>query len=74
MLYLTDVRWIIILPLILSALFVTWVFWNLSREIWMERRRWVRYYRESDHEARRPGKEAQSLSAKVLHAPSEFGD
>lgn len=65
--YLTDMRWLIILPLIPSAFFVTWVFWNLSREIWAEKRRWVRYYRATDDSVHRPKRGARTVSAQSMH-------
>ena len=74
MFYLTDMKWLILLPLIPSALFVTWVFWNLSREIWAERRRWVRYYRDTDDYAYRPKPGARTVSPHAMNlAPGYRG-
>jgi hypothetical protein len=42
--YVIDMKWLILLSLFPSAAFVSWVFWNLTREIWAERRQWVRKY------------------------------
>ncbi len=36
--FVVDAKWLILIPLIPTLLFVGWVFWNLSREIWSERR------------------------------------
>jgi hypothetical protein len=51
---LVDVRWLAILPLGPTLVFVLWVFWNLSREIWAEKRRWIRTYRDSYVEITHP--------------------
>ena len=36
--FVIDAKWLLLVPLIPTVVFVTWVFWNLSREIWAERR------------------------------------
>ena len=41
-----DVRWLLLLPLGFILAFVSWVFWNVSREIWVHRRRWIITHRE----------------------------
>jgi hypothetical protein len=40
-----DARWLFILPLGLVLVFVSWVFWNISKEIWAQKRRRVRTLR-----------------------------
>ena len=51
--YLIDVKWLLLLPLGSIVVFVSWVFWNLSKEVWAEKRRWVRKYSDSDGRYRR---------------------
>ncbi len=48
MTFVIDARWLLLLPLGSVVVFVLWVLWNLSREIWAERRRRVRSYRVSE--------------------------
>ncbi len=37
-----DAKWLLLVPLIPAMAFVMWVLWNLSREIWSERRTYGR--------------------------------
>jgi hypothetical protein len=46
--FVVDARWLLLLPIGSIVVFVSWVLWNLSREIWAERRRRVRTYRVSE--------------------------
>jgi len=36
--FVIDAKWLLLVPLVPTVVFVAWVFWNLSREIWAERR------------------------------------
>jgi hypothetical protein len=70
--YLTDMKWLIILPLIPSTFFVIWVFWNLWREIWAEKRRWIRHYRATGDCVYRPESGARSLPVRTINRGSGF--
>jgi hypothetical protein len=43
--YQIDAKWLLLLPIGSIVVFVSWVLWNLSKEIWAERRRRVRTFR-----------------------------
>ena len=53
-----EVRWLLLLLIGFLLTFVSWTFWNLAREIWAERRRWVHKYSEP-REASRPARPAR---------------
>lgn len=36
--FVIEAKWLVLIPLIPTMMFVGWVFWNLSREIWLEKR------------------------------------
>jgi hypothetical protein len=42
-----DARWLLLIPFGSILVFVSWVFWNISKDIWAQKRRRVRSYRGS---------------------------
>jgi hypothetical protein len=58
--FVVDAKWLLLVPLVPTMVFVSWVLWNLSREIWAERRT----YRGSPARVIRP----ESPSARI-HRP-----
>jgi len=62
-----EVKWLMILPLGSIAAFAVWVFWNLTKEVRAEKRRWVRKYSDPDVHAHRQGKTPGAVSARALH-------
>ena len=64
--YMIDMKWLIILPLFPAAVFVAWVFWNLAREIWAERRQWVRKYSDSHVYAHRNRRASRTVSRQMM--------
>jgi hypothetical protein len=45
--HIIDVRWLLLLPLSSIMVFVSWVFWNLSKDIRAQKRRRIHGYRSS---------------------------
>ncbi len=54
--YTIDVRWLLLLPLGSILVFVCWVLWNISHEIWAKKRRWTISYRDSGLRTSRVGR------------------
>jgi hypothetical protein len=42
-----DARWLLLLPLSSILVFVSWVFWNISKDIRAQKRRRVRSFRSA---------------------------